>query len=168
MTILKRINYLLPLIFENNMVHQKVYGSCMTNLSLIDSDIDICLTGFRNLQQSYIPKFLDRFLSVIKCFDWVQQYQQIYNTSIPLLKVTINPFIEFNKYEYNYLRKQIKVSQFQSHLQMDVCKEVLKSLKKYVQPDFTIKLDITIDIFSQQCYEPNKHLGLISTNFINH
>lgn len=72
--VLRRINFLLPKIFENNNIQLKVFGSCVTNLSLPDSDIDICLQGFRNLQHAYIPKFLDRFLSVIKAFKWVHHY----------------------------------------------------------------------------------------------
>jgi len=73
----------------------RLFGSCYTGLQLPESDIDITMVSIKNTvvdREKLVD--LDRYL---EHFEFVESRHLIMNTTVPVLKLNVKPFVSFDE-----------------------------------------------------------------------
>lgn len=68
-------------------IQSEVYGSFATNLLLPLSDMDICITGFQNLDRNQAIDILQTLSNNLKLFGWCVDVNFIRMASVPVIKI---------------------------------------------------------------------------------
>ncbi|KAL4465387.1 hypothetical protein ABPG72_009132 [Tetrahymena utriculariae] len=158
-----RIQHLLKKQFEKveSQVDLRIFGSCATGLSLPTSDIDLGITGFECHPRSDLIYILNQLANILEQFKWVKSIERIFTASIPIIKMEVDPFIDFkeciNQDELLLFFDPIETQ----NLNLLITEEN-QSLK-----GIQLKVDITVEC---QMQSPNSeilnHMGFLSTDFV--
>ncbi|CAD8115203.1 unnamed protein product [Paramecium sonneborni] len=123
----------------------KLFGSCATGLALIDSDIDIGISSFENFDKQSLRQPFHQLYNSFLQTKWVTKAKSIFNTMVPVIKLEIDPLINFSEFDSRYLNLD------DNHIR--IWKQIKQKLKS------GIKVDITFSFH-------NNHLGYESTDMI--
>jgi len=155
MLIHTRIDYCLTKIFDGIPVQTKIFGSCATGLALPTSDVDICLCGVPAYSRNEVIQYITTIYEKLKKFKWVCSIKQILTSNVPIIKLEIDPTIEFGEVhealdEFSILRGLI-----------DKAPEDLDCLRD--QMTRRIKIDLSIESLSSG---GGAHLGYRTTEYV--
>ncbi|KAM3134029.1 hypothetical protein pb186bvf_013871 [Paramecium bursaria] len=139
----KESDSLIKSVFMGTLVDIRLFGSCATGLALIDSDIDICVLGFEQLQKAYVINSQRMLFDAIQRCKWIVNSKCISETTIPIIKLEINP-------EIPYLESGCLILNKQEHVQWQQIKNKLK---------INLKVDITFN-------KRSDHMGDSTTELI--
>ncbi|CAD8135405.1 unnamed protein product [Paramecium pentaurelia] len=126
----------------------QLFGSCATGLALIDSDIDIGISGFQPMNRNIIKALFDNLFFEFSKRKWVIKSNPIFNSVVPVIKLEIDPQVSQTEFEGRNLNET------------DIHK--WKKLKQKIKS--CIKVDISFN-FSGSTYD-SLHSGFITTNLV--
>ncbi|CAD8061344.1 unnamed protein product [Paramecium sonneborni] len=126
----------------------QLFGSCATGLALIDSDIDIGISGFQPMNKNVIKAFFDNLFFEFTKRKWVKKSNPIFNSVVPVIKLEIDPQISQTEFEGRNLNE------------IDIIK--WKKIKQRIK--CCIKVDISFN-FNGNTYN-SPHSGLITTDLV--
>jgi DNA polymerase sigma len=136
----------------------KLFGSCASGLALKSSDVDIAISGFDIVEGSEIIAILQLILEKLQYFKWVKSVKPIYTATIPVLKLEIQPFIDFS--ELNMEHDDYII---QDILDNEENAEGVKLLVSNPE-DIIIRVDLSVE--NDGGYNFQTHLGYQSTEFV--
>ncbi|CAD8141718.1 unnamed protein product [Paramecium pentaurelia] len=125
-----------------------LFGSCATGLALIDSDIDIGINGLEVYNRNMLKGHFDNLFFEFSRKKWVVKANPIFNSSVPIIKLEIDPQINIFEYEGRNLDEQ----------QIQQWKKLKQKLKS------GIKVDISFNFNGNAIY--STHLGSITTELV--
>ncbi|CAD8139797.1 unnamed protein product [Paramecium pentaurelia] len=144
-----RIKLLIQKVFygiPDDMI--QLFGSCATGLALIDSDIDIGISGFQSINRNVNKALFDSLFFEFSKRKWVIKSNPIFNSVVPVIKLEIDP--------------QISQTEFEGKNLMETDIHKWKKLKQKIKG--CIKVDISFN-FSGSTYD-SPHSGFMTTNLV--
>ncbi|CAD8059451.1 unnamed protein product [Paramecium sonneborni] len=125
-----------------------LFGSCATGLALIDSDIDIGINGLEVYNRNMLKNHFDNLFFEFSRKKWVIKANPIFNSSVPIIKLEIDPQINVFDYEGRNLDEH----------QIQQWKKLKQKLKS------GIKVDISFNFNGNGIC--STHLGSITTDLV--
>lgn len=135
-----------------------MFGSCATGLDLPNSDLDLGLRGFEGVSRVEVANILQYLLENLVFFKWITDYKLIPTAATPVLKLEIDPFINFT--EFTYPNSPINYLNFTDDFSFLNLKNAPDSPN-----EIRVKVDITVEN-SCEFYEGG-FTGIRSTEIIN-
>ncbi|CAD8053393.1 unnamed protein product [Paramecium sonneborni] len=126
----------------------QLFGSCATGLALIDSDIDIGISGFQPMNRNVIKALFDNLFFEFSKRKWVIKSNPIFNSVVPVIKLEIDPQVSQTEFEGRNLNET------------DIQK--WKKIKQRIK--CCIKVDISFN-FNGNTYN-SPHSGFITTDLV--
>ncbi|CAK88180.1 unnamed protein product (macronuclear) [Paramecium tetraurelia] len=147
----ERVKSVIQKVFlgiPDGMITSRLFGSCATGLALLDSDIDIGINGLEVYNRNMLKSHFDNLYFEFSRKKWVVKANPIFNSSVPIIKLEIDPQINIFEYEGRNLDEQ----------QIQLWKRLKQKLKS------GIKVDISFNFNGNGIY--STHLGSITTDLV--
>ncbi|CAD8163543.1 unnamed protein product [Paramecium octaurelia] len=151
---IQRVQHVIKSYFKN--CDTQIFGSSTTGLALKDSDVDMVVYGLQVFTKQQLFEPMRRLIEIFTELKWAVQCKHIFQASVPLIKVLVDPSIDFLSFkgEPKYIIMQ--------------CRNLDLNLK-YGDPSQHIFIDITFELApSYAIYNPYIqafNIGFQSTQF---
>ncbi|CAK73312.1 unnamed protein product (macronuclear) [Paramecium tetraurelia] len=140
-----RIQFVINSLFREYNATVRLFGSCATGLALPESDIDIGITGFELLPSNQLNGPIQKIIEFLQNMKWVTNIRAITTSSMPLIKLQVDPSISFVESSHKILLPQIDL------------------ITNYDKESPSRIFSVDISFFQYQGSKQNWHLGQIST-----
>ncbi|CAD8078342.1 unnamed protein product [Paramecium sonneborni] len=128
---IQRVQHVIKSYFKN--CDTEIFGSSTTGLALKDSDVDMVVYGLQVYTKQQLFEPMRRLIEIFTELKWAVQCKHIFQASVPLIKVLVDPSIDFLSFkgEPKYIIMQ--------------CRNQDLNLK-YGDPSQHIYIDITFEL----------------------
>ncbi|CAD8195113.1 unnamed protein product [Paramecium pentaurelia] len=150
-----RVQHIIKAHFFQFQVEPVIFGSSRTGLALYDSDVDMVVFGLPVFTKAQLFDPMRKLLEVFSQMKWAINYKHIFQATIPLLKITIDPSVGFLEFVGNPLYYVM------NHRNIDQFNLKYGELSQNIQIDITFELQQPYPMYGYQGY----HVGLLSTDY---
>ncbi|CAD8191770.1 unnamed protein product [Paramecium octaurelia] len=150
-----RVQHIIKAHFFQFQVEPVIFGSSRTGLALHDSDVDMVVFGLPVFTKPQLFEPMRKLLEVFSQMKWAISYKHIFQASIPLIKITIDPSIGFLEFVGNPLYYVM------NHRNIEQMNLKLGEQSQNIQIDITFELQQPYPMYGYQGY----HVGLLSTDY---
>ncbi|CAD8099733.1 unnamed protein product [Paramecium primaurelia] len=150
-----RVQHIIKAHFFQFQVEPVIFGSSRTGLALYDSDVDMVVFGLPVFTKAQLFDPMRKLLEVFSQMKWAISYKHIFQATIPLLKITIDPSVGFLEFVGNPLYYVM------NHRNIDQFNLKYGELSQNIQIDITFELQQPYPMYGYQGY----HVGLLSTDY---
>ncbi|CAD8208774.1 unnamed protein product [Paramecium octaurelia] len=150
-----RVQHIIKAHFFQFQVEPVIFGSSRTGLALHDSDVDMVVFGLPVFTKAQLFDPMRKLLEVFSQMKWAISYKHIFQATIPLIKITIDPSIGFLEFVGNPLYYVM------NHRNIDQFNLKYGELSQNIQIDITFELQQPYPMYGYQGY----HVGLLSTDY---
>ncbi|CAD8098117.1 unnamed protein product [Paramecium primaurelia] len=150
-----RLQHIIKAHFFQFQVEPVIFGSSRTGLALHDSDVDMVVFGLPVFTKVQLFEPMRKLLEVFSQMKWAISYKHIFQASIPLIKITIDPSIGFLEFLGN------PIYYVMNHRNIEQLNLKFGEQSQNIQIDITFELQQPYPMYGYQGY----HIGLLSTNY---
>ncbi|CAD8077655.1 unnamed protein product [Paramecium sonneborni] len=90
---IQRVQHVIKSYFKN--CDTEIFGSSTTGLALKDSDVDMVVYGLQVFTKQQLFEPMRRLIEIFTELKWAVQCKHIFQASVPLIKVLVDPSIDF-------------------------------------------------------------------------
>ncbi|CAD8124111.1 unnamed protein product [Paramecium sonneborni] len=150
-----RVQHIIKAHFFQFQVEPVIFGSSRTGLALHDSDVDMVVFGLPVFTKAQLFDPMRKLLEVFSQMKWAISYKHIFQATIPLIKITIDPSVGFLEFVGNPLYY------IMNHRNIEQMNLKYGELSQNIQIDITFELQQPYPMYGFQGY----HVGLLSTDY---